>query len=211
MFWTLYLAHLLGDYALQTDGMARAKRHWPGLALHATIHLALLLLVAGSAIPQLWPQLLALAALHFAIDALKSAATARRPERTIAFYFVDQALHLLTILGVAAWIEQGRGVALDRPWMVYACGYLLATYVWFITERILVGEDAEYRQEVEDRRWLRMGRRALALTVYLLAARALVGSERLALGPAIAFFRDRTLLLDLLVALGAAVLVVIFV
>jgi hypothetical protein len=231
VFWTLFLAHLLGDYPLQTDEMARAKRYWPGLLRHVTVHLLVLLLMAGMASATIWPYLLALAAAHFAIDALKNFNMRRWPGRVFSMYLLDQGLHMLSLLLAARWIVAATGVARDRPWMVYAAAYLLATHVWFITERVMAGQRRADPAVVEAGRWWRVGVRALALTVYLLLGRAFLGQpqvglplaglaiaglplvglaagERLGVFPYGSSRRQRQLLVvDLLVPLAAAVLV----
>jgi hypothetical protein len=219
MFWTLFLAHLAGDYLLQTDSMVRARHHWTGRVRHVAVHFAVLLLLSGTASLRIWPQLLFLVVCHFAIDSLKIASSDRWPEHTIALYFIDQAVHISLLLLVAAWIERTTGITRDRPWTVYASGYLLVTYVWFITERLLAHEDATYRSQVQAQRWWRMGSRALALTVYLLAGRALFAApQRIALAgasvSAIPYrsgpYRLRTLLIDLLGPLFIAALILSF-
>jgi hypothetical protein len=210
MFWNLYLAHLLGDYVLQTDGMARAKRHWRGLIVHTGVHLALLFVLAAGALPLVWTQLLTLAIVHFAIDSVKNAATNRWPERSITLYFADQALHLLSILLVAGWIQQRTGLTSDGSWIIYAVGYVLVTAAWFITERLLAQDDRTYRLEVQAQRWSRMALRALILTVYLIAGHALAGSALFAAGPILAGVTDsrrRALLIDLLVPVAPAILI----
>lgn len=238
MFWTLFLAHLLGDYPLQTDEMARAKRHWPGLLRHVAVHLLVLLLMAGMASMTIWPYLLALAAAHLAIDALKNANMRRWPGRVFSMYLLDQGLHIVSLLLAARWIVAETGVMRDRPWMVYAAAYLLATHVWFITERVmagqrragpLAGEAGEADPAVvEAGRWRRLGVRALALTVYLLLGRALLGEPQVGLAlaglplvgmaagtrPGLSPYgsssRQRKLLaVDLLVPLAVAVLVLL--
>ncbi|HZD11802.1 MAG TPA: DUF3307 domain-containing protein [Candidatus Binatia bacterium] len=171
MFWTLGLAHLIGDYPLQTDRMVRAKRHWPGLTLHVAIHFAVMLLLTGRDSLVVWPPLLMLAAAHFAIDSFKNLETVRWPQMVLPPYFVDQLLHILSIFLVARWIETRYGIYRDQPWMIYAAAYLSATHVWFITERIVAYRDAAYRKHIESHYLARVGVRALALTVYLLLGR----------------------------------------
>lgn len=215
MFWTLFLAHLLGDYPLQTDEMARAKQHWPGLLRHVAVHLLLLLLLAGADRGRLWPYLLALAAAHLAIDVLKNVLRRRWPQRDFALYLLDQGLHLATLLLAAAWMVGETAITRDQPWMAMAVAYLLATQVWFITERVAAGQRGADLAQTEAGRWWRMGVRALALTVYLLAGRALLG-QPLALALAAGLFpygsssrQRRLLVVDLLVPLAAAVLVLL--
>lgn len=168
MFWTLGLAHLIGDYPLQTDRLVRAKRHWPGLALHVAIHLAVMLLLTGRDSLVVWPQLLVLAAAHFAIDSLKNFESIRWPRFVVVPYILDQVLHVISITFIALWIETRYGIQRDQPWLIYAAAYLSATHVWFITERIVAHREARYRQVVEAHRWSRIVARGVALTVYLL-------------------------------------------
>lgn len=168
MFWTLGLAHLIGDYPLQTDGLVRAKRHWYGLLLHVAIHLLVMLLLTGRDSLVVWPQLLVLTAAHYAIDSLKSLESKRWPQFVILPYVMDQVLHIISIFLVATWIESRYGIQRDSTWLVYATAYLTATHVWFITERIIAHRETDYQAAVETHRWSRLATRALVLTVYLL-------------------------------------------
>jgi len=171
MFWILFLAHLLADYPMQTDWMVRAKRTWSGLSLHVGIHFVVLLLLVWPATRLVWPQLLALAGLHFAIDSFKNFLARRRPGWVVGPYLFDQVLHLTSIWLVAAWIGSGDPAAhsfLAENWAIYAIGYLLATYVWFITERILVHGNRVYGESVQATGWSRMILRGGLLTLGVL-------------------------------------------
>jgi hypothetical protein len=120
----LLLAHLLGDFLLQTDALARAKRSLGGLALHGT-HVAVLIALAigvhGRGLP------LALIVLtHLLVDAVKArvvdprAPAPRRQRRLIhpfTAFTVDQLLHLVmlaTVVGI--WPEAARSGAIG--WVV---------------------------------------------------------------------------------------------
>ena len=74
MFWTLLLAHLIADYPLQSSWMVRAKRTLGGLTLHVAIHIVVMLILVGPALPQVWLPLAAIALVHFALDAGKNVA-----------------------------------------------------------------------------------------------------------------------------------------
>jgi hypothetical protein len=219
MFWTFFLAHLAGDYLLQTDNMVRARHRWTGRVRHVAVHFAVLLLLSGTASLRIWPYLLFLVICHFVIDSLKIAGTDHWPKQMILLYFIDQGVHVALLLFVAAWIERTTGITRDRSWTVYASGYLLVTYVWFITERLLAHENGTYRRQVQAQRWWRMGSRALALTVYLLAGRVVFAAPQpiaLAAAPVSAIpyrsgpHRLRTLLVDLLGPLFIAALILLF-
>jgi hypothetical protein len=176
LFWYLYLGHLLADYPLQTDGLMRVKDRWWGRGLHVGVHLAVLLLVVGSSRRVLWPYLVALSAVHFALDSGKRWLARQRPQWVAAPYFLDQLLHLAVILLVVAWIRATVPAGLlppDRLWPVYASGLLLATYAWYVTERVLAHDHEDYLREVIDQRWPRMGVRAGLLALCLLLMRLL--------------------------------------
>lgn len=213
MFWTLYLAHLIGDYPLQTDWMVQAKRTWWGLTFHVSVHLAVMLVLVGPLRTSIWPYLLVLTIAHAKIDAWKNLLLKWRSHWITWPYILDQILHLATVLLVAAWIERtlpaGQRPS-DLPWMVYAVAYVLATQVWYITERLLTYKNIAYQLEVVRQSWTRMAARALLLTT-------LVGGWQLLLLVPLAAtadhlpyltgtYRRRALLTDLIVVLTVMIL-----
>ena len=215
VFWLLLLAHLVGDYPLQPDWMVQAKKTWPGLTLHVGVHLALLLLLAGTGRPVLWPFLIALAAMHFAIDAFKNWFGRVRPELISGSYIFDQFLHLISLLVVTVWINTALppdAIPHYGSWMIYASGFLAATYAWYITERILVRLQAGYLAEVNKQRWTRMAARGLWLALFLLIGRALgLHSAMAAVTVPLPYlsgrYRGRALATDTAVALVTAIVV----
>ena len=212
MFWFLYLAHFIGDYPLQPMWLVQAKRRWPGLLLHVAIHLAVLLVIAGSWRGHLWPYLLALAGMPFAIDAFKNWLERVRPQWRASAYLFDQLLHLLSIILVTAWIKRSQEMAIEpeaERWAMLTWGYLLATYVWFISERLIVRPETPYGRTVMDEQWPRMVMRGLLLTTLLLLAGArpsvaVLASVGLALPYQSRSFRWRGIITDLAVALTVA-------
>ncbi|MGH8582771.1 MAG: DUF3307 domain-containing protein [Gammaproteobacteria bacterium] len=141
MFWTLVLCHLLADYPLQTDAIVEAKKRMPGLLWHVAIHLLTMLVVVVGLVATDWrlaaPCVLAISACHFAIDYWKNILSALRPRWGIFIYVQDQALHLLSILGLSAWAEAGDVAFPSEPrWAIPALGYVLVTYTAFVTERV---------------------------------------------------------------------------
>jgi len=102
LFLVLLVAgHLLGDFALQSEAMAKAKGRGGVLLAHTGLvglaHLVALapLLSWGVAVV-----VVALTVVHGAIDFLKAQA-ARRRAAPLRHFFLDQAAHLLAITG--AW------------------------------------------------------------------------------------------------------------
>lgn len=217
VFWMLMLAHLIGDYPLQPDWMVRAKQTWPGLMVHVSVHLAVLLILAGTGRSVLWPFLLALAAIHFAIDTFKNWLGRVRPDWVSGPYIFDQFLHLISLLVVAAWIVAAvppDAVPYYGTWMIYVWGFLAATYAWYITERILVRRNTSYLAEVNGQRWARMAARGLWLALFLMLGRALNGATAAAVVAAPLPYlsgrhRSRALATDVAVSLVTALIVLL--
>jgi hypothetical protein len=93
-FTALLFAHVVADFALQSNWMVANKARLAGFAAHGGVVLGTLLASLG----QLSPSLFGLAALHMAIDLIKT----RLPQGLGAF-LGDQALHLTTLLALALW------------------------------------------------------------------------------------------------------------
>ena len=133
----LVVGHVLGDFLLQTQWMARKKeRHWGMLLLHVA-----LVFVAHVAV--LWPFLsgrllvgvLGLSVLHFVFDGARARACGRWGA-SLAAFFVDQALHLGAVLvlwglvvnwtgGVAsAWSPSEAWLIWYARWSAVAAAYV---------------------------------------------------------------------------------------
>ncbi|MGZ9811733.1 DUF3307 domain-containing protein [Pseudoroseicyclus sp. H15] len=131
-FAALLAAHALGDFALQSNGMARRKAEGEPLALlaHAGVHLALLAAaLAPTSLTAALP-LLALALAHLAIDCAK--ALTRRAG--LAAFLIDQAAHLATLAALAILMPGLWEASLWAPhlpeaprWLTYGAGLLIAT------------------------------------------------------------------------------------
>ncbi|MGE5222346.1 MAG: DUF3307 domain-containing protein [Omnitrophica WOR_2 bacterium] len=229
MFWYLLFAHFLGDYPLQPYWMVRYKTRFSVRLLHVSVHFVIMLALAGGSALLLWPYLLVLAGVHFIIDSSKNMVNVLRPEWVAGPYVIDQAVHFLSVGLVAAWI--GRtftlpSMLISQDLAILAMGYLLATYVWYISERIFANRNPAYLKQVEEQSWSRMLVRAALLTVLIFTWRSLVrpglaGLNSLGRGPAALALasaihlpytstqeRGRAILTDILVSLAMAVLVV---
>jgi hypothetical protein len=169
-FWLLVFAHFVADYPLQSNWMVRAKRTWPGLTLHVGIHLITLLVMMWPGTRSLWPQILALAGIHFAIDAFKNLMARLRPTWVVAPYLWDQGLHLISIWIVAAWMATIASPVdpwLPPTWAVIATGFLLATYVWTITERVLAHAHVSLVGYLQVTAWFRLVQRGILFVAIL--------------------------------------------
>lgn len=91
----LILAHLLGDFLLQPTSWVREKENRkiksPKLYFHSLLHGVLVFIFLGN-----WSLAVTLMLCHFAIDTLKL--YAQNPQTTIRWFWIDQGLHLVSIL-----------------------------------------------------------------------------------------------------------------
>ena len=215
MFWTIYLAHLVADYPLQTDKMVMLKRSWRGLLLHVFVHLLTMLLLVGTLRENFWLPILVLTAIHYLIDTLKNAISRAKPDWIAGSYIIDQVLHLLSVLAVASWIDRvfmPGTTELSTLMPLMLAGLLVATYVWYISERILSMNQSAYQAEMVAQRWPRMLTRGL---IYVLVVISFSGGTSALLGGLLlpyfsGKFRSRALIVDGLVAFVVAGIVLSF-
>ncbi len=213
MFWRILLAHVLGEYPLLPDWIVFNKRKASSLGAHIAIHFVLMFILVGPARIEIWPQLLSLAGVHLLLDMTKSSILPARANRVFLFYLIDQLLHIISIYLVANWIDRGLDPSLlpaPSGWPLLAAGYIIATYVWFITERMAYGKDSHYLIELENHLWSRMIGRAIMLTALLWVS---PGWSAIGLGMAVQLpyingtYRRRALMVDIAVAVVTAVVI----
>jgi len=212
IFWSLLLAHFVADFPFQPDWMANNKHRPPVLLLHAGAHLIVMLVLMGPAWRAAFPGVLLLAVVHYGIDTAKLAAARRWPQWVVGPYLIDQGLHYLSIAVVALGMRAALGplkLLLPSQVAIYAIGYLAATYVWLITERILAHANPPALRQLQEQARGRMALRAVLLSLFLVLSAPLAGAT--AAGWAtlpLPFLADRptvrALLIDVAVALAAA-------
>ena len=124
-FAALLLAHTLADFLFQTNWMVQNKRHLLPMLAHIAVVLATAIATTGS----LHLVIFVLAAVHMAIDAIK---TSYFPNR-LGPFLIDQAAHLVSIIAVVL-LQPGlwsAGIWADLPWlasvMVLLAGLTLVT------------------------------------------------------------------------------------
>ncbi len=211
MFWRLFLAHLLGDYLLQPDWIVFNKRRIWALGLHAAIHFAAMFLLVGIYYEDAWPKLLILAFIHLIMDWMKESLTKLSDINSAITYVIDQMIHIVILGVVAIWIEGDLALAFTSTgvqWLIYASGYLLTTYVWYITERIVFNKDGTYLPEIIGASWSRMITRAILFTGWLVAGEGLKAGA-MVLSFHIPYlsdtYRKRALVTDIIVPLVIAI------
>lgn len=93
------LAHMIGDFFLQTSSMVEHKnrKKWasPQLYIHGLIHFILILVIAGF---ENWLAATIITISHIAIDGMKVNFQNERNARKL--FFIDQAAHLLVLVVV---------------------------------------------------------------------------------------------------------------
>lgn len=113
--FTVFLAHLLGDFPLQTSSMVRARQRGSRAYLvHGGIHFVVLILCVAAfvgppilASVRFWTLAALYLALHLAIDRGKQGlVSAARVADSASVLVVDQVLHLCTILGLAWFLTR---------------------------------------------------------------------------------------------------------
>lgn len=134
-------AHIVSDFLLQTDSMARKKEYlkakggWPAMFLHTAITFVLaaaaLYLRSGGWLPLAGAAFIA--ASHFGTDVLKSS-IGRKKHRTAAFA-LDQLLHLVAIAAAALIVSRyadasGYYDALKAPFALPGWGAEADKAVW---------------------------------------------------------------------------------
>ncbi len=112
-FAALLFAHVLADFVLQSDWLVANKRKPLVLLLHGVIVLVTLQLAMGSVTA--WP-LLALAAAHLVIDAIKTFATG---DSGIWPFLLDQVAHAITLIVTAVLFPTlwANGAWADLSWL----------------------------------------------------------------------------------------------
>lgn len=94
----LILAHLIGDFVLQTKGMAEQKslQKWksPLLYVHIIIHFGLVMLLVWDL--HFWLPALIIAATHLLIDGFKL--QLQKSNNNSLWFFADQGLHIIALL-----------------------------------------------------------------------------------------------------------------
>ena len=98
LFFNMLLAHLVGDFYLQTDKSCEAKRKGIGSVhhyIHALVIFAVSMLLSND-FQSFWLYALVIALAHLVVDCLKSYVR----KRDLAAFCVDQLLHIAVLMAV---------------------------------------------------------------------------------------------------------------
>jgi hypothetical protein len=210
MVWYLLLAHFLGDFLFQNEWMVRNRHKLWVLSLHASIHLALMVLLVGQPRSTIWPYLLLIALMHFSQDRIKIILIKKHPDWTRIAFIVDQALHYATLWAVSSWFQRAAGPfsVPEKPvWVIVAIIYLTVTFVWFISERVFNLSNVDYLVSINNTKFPRMLTRAGLVSLFLLVRNwSLPGLAIMLPNPyPQSKFRQRAVLTDVSVSILAAI------
>ncbi len=126
MFCRLILAHLVGDFILQTRWIVLRKRKLDGLALHVGLVGLAMLRVAWSRLGRWWPWLLIIMLVHGITDWAKMRLEPRLPLPPIVPFLADQALHVLTL---AAVLDLSGDLGAGLPWEQEPAWWVASVYL----------------------------------------------------------------------------------
>ncbi len=138
----LLLAHLAGDFLLQSNKWVSHKRlnkeKSPYLYAHAAIHLMLMLMLTQFE-SRFWVAILLIAVSHLLIDLGKLYLESSRNK--IAIFFADQLLHLL-VIATAVYAFEPYVIDWDVLYapqnLLLACALLGATFVTSIVLKVIL-------------------------------------------------------------------------
>lgn len=133
MIIAMILAHLVGDFVLQTDKLAAMKSSsWRGIALHNGVILTVTALFALPFKPFWWQGVLFITAAHLLIDAVQL--VYKPPIAPVYRFFTDQLLHFLAIfvaLAAGGYLDIGAQPSLENQQagtiLLVALGYAFVT------------------------------------------------------------------------------------
>ena len=203
-FAALFLAHVIADYLMQWSWLVANKRRPLALGIHITLVFLAMLLTTWTFSP--W--FLVLAAMHLAIDSLK---TFVFPSGFVS-YVADQALHVISIFAVAVlapeiWtVSPLSGIPhLPLAFMLTA-GILFATRGGQYAVAILMQNQGEPSPHGVILGWIERAALCTALIIGLpWAAAAVVGGKLAYLVPAM-YARDGEARLRLLIGTTVSLL-----
>ena len=131
LFLKLLLAHIVGDFVLQTKGLVRRrKENVFYLLLHVLIHVALLCLVFLPDILLYWQYIAFIGVAHLAIDSLKIMGERRWPSSPVVLFIADQFFHVSVILAVVGYHS---GFSLYDMEGVFSARFLAYTIALLLT------------------------------------------------------------------------------
>jgi hypothetical protein len=140
LFLQLFLAHILGDFVLQSNAWVRSKQkkklRSPHLYLHILLHGALVMILVWDI--HFWLPALVIMGSHLMIDIMRLYLPSKN--KHVIFFLLDQSLHLLVLAAVALWWQEmniSPGFLQSAEFLIYATGIVFVTLPASVIIRIL--------------------------------------------------------------------------
>jgi hypothetical protein len=138
-FWTLLLAHVIGDFPLQTDAIYRLKlRSIWGVLPHVAICTVMNIVALGPFLHSryAWSAVVFLAAVHIVLDRSKIVVSNKLAGDNLFHFFLDQGFHILSIFIAAMWLGSNLdiqgfsegGFHADRELCITLCALIFAAF-----------------------------------------------------------------------------------
>ena len=133
LFFQLYLAHLVADFLLQPDWVARRKSEIRPLAAHVATHLVCAAAAVNLGLDRrVAGAIVSVALIHTLLDYAKARLSG---DGWIAFT-VDQAAHLLVVALASIWLSGSwsgmvdviRSIVINPLVYLYACAYVAVVF-----------------------------------------------------------------------------------
>lgn len=155
MVIAMFLAHLVGDYVLQWDNLARWKsREVKGAVFHGLIVLLVTWLFTLPFDPSWWPWALFIGLTHVAVDGIQPWLMRRFSIKggggfALVRLVVDQAIHLSVIVLALVWsgevplAQMGKEMLFELRqdrWLAFVLAYVfIAMPAWILVEFLAYG------------------------------------------------------------------------
>lgn len=175
ILFLLYLAHLLGDYPLQTNWIYKIKhKSTEGGLVHILVIFACLAvcLFPYLVFPSVWFLMITISVLHFIQDSIK---VKMKSKYVLRGYVVDQILHL--VVSTLAWSIfiypilyktneiEALPIYTDLAIIVYFIGLIAVTFFADVTAFVSDGNDAYKSRANLKRDWVFMAKSAIVFSI----------------------------------------------
>jgi len=138
-FWSLLLAHVIGDFPLQTDAIFRLKTKYSwGVLPHVFICsiMNVLVLIPYLTDIRIWIAIVALAVIHIILDRTKISVSEKIARDSFFQFFIDQVLHVFSVWLVALWLTKSVdrnaytvvGILANKELILQLTAYIFAAF-----------------------------------------------------------------------------------
>lgn len=133
LFFQLYLAHLVADFVLQPDWIARRKTQFRSLSAHAAIHALCAIAAVNFGLDRrVAGAIVVVAIVHVLVDYAK----ARLSDDGWLAFTADQAAHIVVVALATVWLTASwsgmadaiRATATNPLVYLYACAYVAVIF-----------------------------------------------------------------------------------